>query len=97
MRLVRSGTYRADLENIADYIARENPSAALAVWDEIESQVERLREYPHSGRSGRLKGTRELIVTGTPFVVVYAVKGTVTLLRVVHGAQRWPEKPGRLR
>jgi len=95
MRLVRSATYRADLENITDYLARQNPSAALAMWDEIESQVVRLRAYPHSGRSGRLKGTRELVVAGTPFVMVYAVEDSINLIRVVHGAQRWPEMPGR--
>src|SRR5262245_53923020 len=97
MRLVRSATYRADLENITDYLARQNPTAALAMWDEIESQVERLRAHPHSGRSGRLKGTRELVVTGTPFVVIYTVDTTINLIRVLHGAQRWPEKPGSLR
>ena len=61
MRLVRTATYRADLEAIVDYIAAENPRAALAVWGEIESQVERLALYPHSGRIGRVEGTRELV------------------------------------
>ncbi|MCD7059640.1 type II toxin-antitoxin system RelE/ParE family toxin [Pelagibacterium xiamenense] len=91
MRLVRSDGYRADLAGIADYIANDNAQAALAMWDEIEAQVERLRMFPHSGREGRQEGTRELIISGTPYVVVYAVAEDVTVLRVLHGAQRWPE------
>lgn len=66
MRLVRTGTYRADLEAIVDYVSAASPRAALALWDEIESQVERLAAYPYSGRIGRIEGTRELVVNRAP-------------------------------
>jgi toxin ParE1/3/4 len=93
MRLSRSATYRADLEQIVDYIARDNPKAALVIWDEIENQVERLVSYPHSGRLGRVEGTREPIVNRTPFVVGYCVVGeAILVLRVLHGAQQWPDE-----
>ena len=94
MRLVRTATYRADLEAIVDYIAAENPGAALAIWDEIEGQVERLAAYPHSGRIGRVEGTRELVVNRTPYIVGYTVRGddVVIILRVLHGARKWPDK-----
>ena len=93
MRLIKTGTYRADLEKIVDYIARDNPKAALAVWDEIETQVDRLVVYPNSGRPGRVEETRELIVNRTPFIVGYRIAGDVVLiLRVLHGAQQWPEE-----
>jgi len=95
VRLVRTATYRADLEAIVDYIAAENPRAALAVWDEIESQVERLASYPHSGRIGRVEGTRELVVNRTPYVVGYTARDdAVLILRVLHGARQWPDKIG---
>lgn len=93
MRLSRTATYRADLEKIVDYIASDNPKAALAIWDEIESQIERLVAYPHSGRLGRVEGTRELVVNRTPFIVGYRVIGdAVLVLRVLHGAQQWPDE-----
>lgn len=93
MRLSRTATYRADLEKIVDYIASDNPKAALAIWDEIESQIERLVAYPHSGRLGRVEGTRELVVNRTPFIVGYRViGGAVLILRVLHGAQQWPDE-----
>lgn len=43
------------------------------------------------GRPGRVPGTRELVIANTPFLVPYRVKGdTVIVLRVFHGARRWP-------
>jgi plasmid stabilization system protein ParE len=39
--------------------------------------------HPASGRSGRVPGTRELVISGTPYVVPYSVHGeTVEILRV---------------
>ena len=91
MRLLRAESYGEDLERIAEHIARDKPGAALAMWDEIEAQVERLGTFPNSGRRGRLKGTRELVVPRTPFIVVYRIgQDRVELLRVLRGAQQWP-------
>ncbi|MEI8119137.1 MAG: type II toxin-antitoxin system RelE/ParE family toxin [Methylophilaceae bacterium] len=74
-----------------DYIAKDNLSAALSQLDEIEGQTDRLADYPKLGRPGRVKGTRELVVSRTPFIVVYRIKGEmVQILRVLHGAQQWP-------
>ena len=95
MRLVRTATYQADLEAIVDYIATENPRAALVLWEEIETQVERLTAFPHSGRIGRTERTRELIVARTPYIVGYTVREDVIfILRVLHGARQWPDKIG---
>jgi toxin ParE1/3/4 len=48
---------------------------------------------PNIGRPGRVPGTRELVVSGTPFVTVYRVESNVLwVLRVLHGARRWPDR-----
>jgi toxin ParE1/3/4 len=84
---------RADLLTIVDYIAKENPVAAQAVYDTIQRHVARLGELPRVGRPGRRRGTRELVVPGTPHIVGYRIEGTaVAVLRVLHGARRWPER-----
>jgi len=45
-----------------------------------------------SGRAGRVPGTRELIISNTPFIVAYAIEKTdIVVLAVYHGAQHWPE------
>jgi toxin ParE1/3/4 len=90
MRIIRRETYARDIDSIVDHIATDNPSAALAMWDAIERQAERLGEFPLSGRTGRMPETRELVVSGTPFVLVYFVADDVELIRVLHGAQQWP-------
>jgi toxin ParE1/3/4 len=90
MRIVRRDSYASDLDRIVDHIAADNPSAALTIWDVIERQSERLGDFPLSGRIGRSPDTRELVVSGTPFIVVYLVSDDIELIRVLHGAQQWP-------
>ncbi len=73
------------------YIAERNLPAAIAVGDAIEDSLARLADFPRSGRPGRVKGTTELVVNRTPFVIVYRVEAdAVVILRLLHGAQRWP-------
>jgi toxin ParE1/3/4 len=74
-----------------DYIAQDNPIAALEQGDRIDEQVEVLKQHPELGRAGRVKGTRELVISRTPFIAVYRVrKSRIEILRVLHGAQQWP-------
>jgi len=82
---------RGDLFAVFDYIARDNPTAADAVLDRVEEVVSRLEDHPGLGRPGRKAGTRELVLAGLPYVVVYRVRrGAVQVLRVLHGARQWP-------
>ena len=82
-----------NLDQEAGYIARDNPDAAARVVMRIATSVEHLASHPASGRIGRVPGTRELVVTGTPYIVPYRVReDTVEILRVFHGARKWPEK-----
>ena len=82
---------RQDLRQVRAYIAREDPQAAARVAQRILRSVERLSENPGIGRPGRVLDTRELVVTGTPYLLPYTVVGEkVIILRVLHGAQQWP-------
>ncbi len=82
---------RQDLRQVRDYIARDNPKAAARVAQRIRTAVERLSENPGIGRPGRVIDTRELAVTGTPYLVPYTVSDNeIAILRVLHGAQQWP-------
>ena len=72
-------------------IASENPQAAIEVDLKLSNAVSRLLVFPLSGRAGRVDRTRELPLVGTPYVIVYLADGElVRLLRVLHGAQMWP-------
>ena len=83
----------ANLNAEAEYIAEDNPAAARRVVQKIFRAVDLLKQNPAMGRAGRVAGTRELIVTDTPYIVPYRVRGdAVEILRVFHAARKWPGK-----
>ena len=82
----------ADLDQIVDYLLDRDPPAALSVYEAIQQQVGLLAEHPQIGRPGRVRGTRELVITGLPYIVAYYLKGQdVRILAVLHTARKWPQ------
>ena len=82
-----------DLEAIGDYIARDNPAAASRVALRIFDQADLLAAHPEIGRPGRIAETRELVITDTPCIVPYRLRGAeIEILAVFHGARKWPER-----
>jgi addiction module RelE/StbE family toxin len=80
------------LRQVHARIAADNPEAARKVVKRIQQAVERLADFPESGRLGQVAGTRELVVPGLPYLVVYRVgKESVEILRVFHTSQ---DRPG---
>jgi toxin ParE1/3/4 len=82
-----------DLQLLRSYIARSNPAAATGIARRIRQAVDRLAATPQIGRPGRISGTRELVVAGTPYIVPYRIQGAeVQILRVYHARRRWPDR-----
>ncbi len=74
------------------YIAERDPRAAIETAARLFDIVERLADFPESGRLGRVDGTRELVVPDLPYILPYRVTATtVDIIRVFHAARRWPE------
>ena len=83
---------RDDLFHAEEYISRENPSAAAKIVLKIIASVELLRNNPAMGRPGRIPGTRELVIPGSPFIIPYRKNGdAIEVLRLFHHARKWPE------
>jgi toxin ParE1/3/4 len=81
-----------DRNRIFDYIEHDNPRAAVSVDGQINTAVRQLEFQPESGRLGRVEGTREIVIRRTPYIAAYRVRGgIVRILRILHGAQQWPE------
>ena len=81
----------ADLKDASDYIEQDNPPAAQAMAERVREGVEYLLDHPNLGRAGRVRGTRELVISGGPFVVIYRVRfDQIQVLRVLHHARKWP-------
>lgn len=88
MRVTYASAARRDLDAIVDYISLEDRAAAERVFYAISDSVSRLGDYPNMGHVGRVPDTRELSVTGLPYIVVYEVSAeAVTVLAVFHGAR----------
>jgi len=77
----------------AEYIRKENPSASVEMARTIQDRTAYLADHPFMGRAGRIPETRELIISGTPYIVPYRVKkDVVEILRVIHASRDWPKK-----
>jgi toxin ParE1/3/4 len=82
-----------DLTSLRAHIAQDDPVAARGVVLHIIHNIEQLLpDNPQMGRPGRVPGTRELVIPKTPFIVPYRLqRNVIQILRVYHGASRWPE------
>ena len=93
MQIIWLKTALKNLDELAQYIAQENPQAAGQVVDAIETQVNLLAMQPALGRPGRVLGARELVISNTHYLVPYRIKNnTVEILRVFHTSRRPPNK-----
>lgn len=80
----------ADLEEAADFISMDNPEAARKMARRVWEAAQPLAEHPDAGR---VPGTREVIIGGTPFILPYRVKdNTLQILRALHSSRKWPVK-----
>jgi toxin ParE1/3/4 len=93
MRVRWTSPAREQFLSAYEYIAEENRAAAARTADQIWESTQLLARHPMAGREGRVAGTRELVIRGTPFVVAYRVKkNEVWVLAVIHGARKWPDE-----
>ncbi len=87
---------RRALENLDDeaaYIATDNPRTAAEFVLHVRDSAAMLADHPNLGRSGRIAGTRELVITRFPYILPYRVRdGAVEVLRVFHTARKWPRR-----
>ena len=80
-----------DLQQIADYLVTHSPEQAPRLTGMLCEAADSLLQFPHRGRNGKRPGTRELVLTPLPWILVYAVRDeSVYVVRILHGAQRWP-------
>ena len=88
VEIVWSPLARARLREIRAYIALDKPGAAERLAVRIVAVVEALRNHPHLGRVGAEPGVRELVIGGSPYIVLYHFHGRrITITTIWHGAQ----------
>lgn len=81
------------LEQTGDFIAADNPAEGDRVMMRLQAAAKNLRTHPAIGRTGRISGTRELVLADLPYIIAYRVTGQdVQILSILHASQRWPEE-----
>jgi plasmid stabilization system protein ParE len=81
------------LDQAHDYITPSNSKEVAArITMKIVTSVQQLAAFPMSGKAGRVAGTRELVISNTPFIAANAIdRADIVILAIYHGAQHWPE------
>ena len=93
MTIVWSPRAIEHLAHLREYITRDNPNAANRIASALLEAVERLAKLPNLGRPGRVAGTRELVVSGTPFIIPYRLRGDrLEIVAVFHARQKRPKQ-----
>jgi toxin ParE1/3/4 len=91
MKVVWSPRAIRHLVAIRKYIEKDSDGSAAMVAARILDAIGSLQTQPQMGRLGRLAGTRELVVSGTPYIVPYRVRRErLELLAVFDGRRQWP-------
>jgi toxin ParE1/3/4 len=91
MRLEWTFAAIRDLKAAGEFITLHNPDSACRMAERVNEATGYLLDYPHMGRPGRVVSTKELVVSGTPLIVIYRVRGrAVQILRVLHHSRQWP-------
>jgi toxin ParE1/3/4 len=81
----------ADLERIADYLFEHTPDHAARLVRAPHDAPTTLLTFPNRGRLGKKEGTRQLVMSPLPYIVVYTVRGdALYVVRILHRAQQWP-------
>ena len=95
MKVIWLDQAREDYDHQIDYIVERSPFAAADQGDLIVGQIESLADFPEKGRIGRKRGTRELIISGTPFIAIYRVRPRLDRIEIsflIHHAELWPKR-----
>ena len=83
-----------DLTELLDYFQKQDePDVGKILVAKIYKATGTLRTFPHAGRVGLLKGTRELVIPHVPYFLAYQVRqDVVDVLRVMHTSKLWTGK-----
>ncbi len=92
MRTIWQDEAERDLDRITKYILKDDPAAAARLIYTIREATRVLSEHPNIGRTGRVEGTRELVISGFPYILPYQIAGQeIRILAVMHTSRKWPD------
>ena len=81
LRLTRRAAQ--DLADIADYIRKQNPQAALRVRAAILESLQNLVLFPQVGRQQNIEGVRKLVTRHYPYLVYYTADESIEEIIII--------------
>ena len=88
MKIRYTDTATVELENILEYIAQQNPAAAIKVAARIEQTISVLADFPDIAQTTDELGVRRMPVGRFPFLIFYTVENVeIVVLYVRHSAR----------
>ncbi|MDP3410027.1 type II toxin-antitoxin system RelE/ParE family toxin [Bosea sp. (in: a-proteobacteria)] len=92
MKIVWTRRALREIDQAFAFVGQESPAAASAMVAAMEARAAVLAEHPEIGRPGRVDGTRELVLSGFPYILPYRVRdGRIEILAVFHTSRAWPD------
>lgn len=84
---------RKDLASIRDYISDFDEQRAEAVILRILQSIRMFDRFPLLGRPGRVEETREFVIPGLPYIVIYEIASEteIVILSIVHERMNYPD------
>ncbi len=70
----------ADLEEISDYLVAASPQTWEHLLQRLEHLTDALQDFPLMGKMGLVAGTREFVLAGTPYILVFQLKGDAIVI-----------------
>lgn len=90
-----TATALLNLADILDHVREESPQGAATLAAEIAVKTGRIASNPNLYRVGRVRGTREAVVTENYLMVYRVTSDTAEILNVLHTRQQWPSPDGQ--
>ena len=92
MRRIRWAPAAAnDLESIHHFLEENRPTYTQSAIQRLYDAARSLKQFSHRGRIGQQNGTRELLVTPLPYIIVYGVEHDIVhIFRIMHTSEDRP-------
>ena len=79
------------LSEVLEYYESQQSGLGARFLRSYDTQIEVVRDMPKIGRSGKVFGTRELVMQDFPFLVVYRIrKDYLEIIRLIHQSMKYP-------
>ena len=82
---------RAKLVTVLEYIVERNVGAAKEILKAVGKAIAYLPDHPYLYRSGRITGTREIVVNSS-YLIIYRVTDRIEIVNVLHAHQEYPRR-----